>query len=193
MPIVWRKFSHWEERTETFVGRGSTSEELKPAWALLVDTFAAPGVTAVVDAYSDHDFRDELPPDEAAAMREVRSIGARREKVRDAGMAVPLELADPHHRVLAEGFGPFSIHADVVDEHGSIFGIHDGIFLTVELTPDELGQLVSAANDHGVDFDSQFERTGLERPPFNGCLGTLVVVALLVLGGLAWGIQSWLG
>jgi hypothetical protein len=191
--IVWRSFSHWAERTATFVGRGSTSEELRPAWALLVATFAAPGVTAVIDAYSDHDFRDSLPPDEAAAMRELRSIGARRERVRDAGMAVPLDLADPHQRALSEAFGPFSIHADVVDAHGSLFGVHDGVSLTVTLTPDELGQLVSAAAAHGVDFDDLFERTEFHRPRFNGCLWSSVAAVVLVLSGLAWGLRILLG
>lgn len=188
MPIVWRRDAYWDERTETFVGRASKSEGLRPAWSLLVDTFAAPGVTAVVDSYSDHEYRDELPRDEAAAMHEIREVGAQREKVRDAGMAVPLDLADPHHRTLAEIFGPFSIHADVQDEHGSLFGVHDGVSLTVELTPDELERLESRADERGIDFDSLFEPADLKRPRFNGCLLTLVISALLAIGAAAWGV-----
>lgn len=190
MQIVWRRDAYSVERTETFVGRGSTSEELKPAWTLLVETFAGPGVTAVVDAYSDHEGRDEFRPEESAAMHEIRRIGAQRKKVRDVGMAVPLDLADPHHRALAEVFGPYSIHVDVQDERGSLFGVHDGVSLTVELTPDELDRLGLSAGERAVDFHSMFERADLTYPRFNGCLLTLVLSVLLVIGTAAWGIWA---
>ena len=70
---------------------------------------------------------------------------------------------------------------------------HDGVSLTVTLTPDELGQLVSAAAAHGVDFDDLFERTEFHRPRFNGCLWSSVAAVVLVLSGLAWGLRVLLG
>lgn len=60
------------------------------------------------------------------------------------------------------------------DEHGSLFGVHDGVSLTVELTPDELERLEFRADERGIDFHSLFEPADLKRPRLNGCLLTLV-------------------
>lgn len=71
---------------------------------------------------------------------------------------------------------------------GLCSGVHDGVSLTVELTPDELERLEFRADERGIDFHSLFEPADLKRPRLNGCLLTLVISALLAMGAAAWGV-----